>query len=248
MERNQIVKFCEEYLKVKDFDDFCHNGLQVEGAAEVKKIITGVTLSQKLIEAAIEKKAQMIIVHHGLFVKYLGDKPEIKGVWRNRLKMLLTNDINLCGFHLPLDAHPDIGNNISICRLLGITKNVQPIDVGFIGELPKAMAFAGFVSLVKEKINPQVNALNCGQDLVKKIGVISGGASGDIHLIAEAGADTFLAGDIRESVVRPIEELKMNFINAGHYNTETFGIKNLGDLVAKKFGVDVEFVDIPCEI
>jgi len=248
MDRNKIVKFCEEYLKVKDFKDFCHNGLQVEGAADVTKIITGVTISQKLIEAAISKKAQMIMVHHGLFVKYLGDMPEIKGVWRNRLKMLLANDINLVGFHLPLDAQPEIGNNISICRLLGITANVQPIDVGFIGELPKPMAFTDFVSLVKEKINPQVNALNGGNNMVKKIGVISGGASPDIHLIAEAGADTFLAGDIRESVVRPIEELQMNFINAGHYNTETFGIKNLGELVAKEFGVEVEFVDIPCEI
>ena len=248
MERDKIVKFCEEYLKVKNFTDFCHNGLQVEGAAEITKIITGVTLSQKLIEAAIAEKAQMIIVHHGLFVKYLGDNPEIKGVWRNRLKMLLANDINLVGFHLPLDAHPEIGNNITICKLLGITLNTEPFDVGFIGELKKEIDFNNFVKLVDEKLNTKSYTINAGPKLIKKIGVISGGSSPDVHEIAAWGADTFLAGDIREQIVRAVEELNINFINAGHYNTETFGIKNLGDLLAKKFDLDVEFIDVPCEI
>jgi len=248
MERNKIVKFCEEYLKVKDFTDFCNNGLQVEGTPEVKKIITGVTLSQKLIEQAIAKKAQMIIVHHGIFVKYLGEQPKITGVWKTRLKLLLANEINLLGFHLPLDAQPEIGNNINICKLLGIIINTEPFEVGFIGELKKEMDFNDFVKLVNEKLATKSYAINAGPKLVKKIGVISGGSSPDVHEIAAQGADTFLAGDIREQIVRVVEELNINFINAGHYNTETFGIKNLGDLLAKKFDLDVEFVDVPCEI
>jgi dinuclear metal center YbgI/SA1388 family protein len=248
MDRNKIVKFCQDYLKVKDFTDFCHNGLQVEGTSEVTKIITGVTLSQKLIEAALAKKAQMIIVHHGIFGSQIENPPQIKGVIKNRLKMMLCNDLNLCGYHLPLDSHPEIGNNITICKLLGITRNTEPFDVGFVGELDKEMDFAEFVALVNAKLKTKSYVINAGSKKVKKVGVISGSASPDFKLAAELGADTYICGDIREEVVREVEEASINLINAGHYNTEPFGIKNLGELLAKEFEVAVEFVDVPCEI
>jgi len=248
MDRDKIVKFCEEYLKVKDFQDYCVDGLQVEGSFEVKKIITGVSLSQKLIATAIEKKAQMIMVHHGIFGNQINKPPQIKGVVRNRLKLILANDLNLVGFHLPLDAHPEIGNNISICKLLGISENLQPFDVGFIGDLAEPMAWSDFVNLVNNKIGCQAYTLAVGPKTVKRVGVISGGASPDYKLAAELGADTYIAGDMREEVVWAATESAVNIINAGHYNTETFGIKNLGDLVAKEFKIEVEFVDIPCEI
>ena len=117
METKKIVKYCEDYLKVKDFEDYCINGLQVEGAPKVSKIITGVSLSEKLIKEAIKKQAKMIMVHHGIFGSQISKPPSVKGVIRNRLKLLLENNINLCGFHLPLDAHPVIGNNISLSAL-----------------------------------------------------------------------------------------------------------------------------------
>jgi len=244
VERNKIVNFCEEYLKTQDFEDYCHNGLQVEGAEKVEKVVTGVSLSQKLIEAAIEKKAQMIIVHHGIFKSMLEDR-QIKGVFKNRIKLLLQNDINLLGFHLPLDSHPEIGNNISLCNLLGIVNNVKSFDVGFIGELANEIKFSEFVNLINSKLNVQAAGFNTGNQIVKKVAVISGGAAADYELAADAGADTFLCGDIREEVVRGIEEKKINFINAGHYNTEKLGIQNLGEVIAKEFDIDVEFVDIP---
>lgn len=252
-DRNKIVKFCEEYLQVKNFKDYCHNGLQVEGDKKISKIITGVSFSQKLIKKAIEKNAEMIIVHHGIFSNQISSPPQIKGVLKNRLKLLFENDINLCGFHLPLDAHPAIGNNISLIKLLGL-KKVGIIDtpnygeIGFIGEIKQPTTFEKFVEIVNKKLNTKSYVIAGGLKDIKKIGIISGGASPDFKIAKELGADTYLCGDIRESVVRAVEEEGINFINAGHYNTEKLGVQNLGNLIAKKFRVKVEFVDIPCDI
>jgi dinuclear metal center YbgI/SA1388 family protein len=247
VKRDDIVRYCEEYLKVKDFKDYCHNGLQVEGKDRISKIVTGVSLSQKLIEAAIEKKADMLMVHHGIFGDLIGTPPVIRGVIRNRLKLLLERDINLCGFHLPLDAHSEIGNNASLSSLLEL-KNLQPVGIGFIGILDVAVNRDEFILRVNEKIGTNSYVIPAGSDQVCKVGIISGGASPDYELMAQAGADTFIAGDVRESIVRGVEEVGINFINAGHYNTEKLGIHNLGELLAKKFKLEAEFVDVPCDI
>lgn len=246
-DRNKIIKFCEEYLKVADFSDGCVNGLQVEGKQEVGKIITGVTFSQKLLEQAVEKQADMIMVHHGLFGKHIGELPQIKGFIKGRLKNLLGNDINLAGFHLPLDAHPEIGNNISLAKKLGL-RNLKEFDIGFIGELEEPVNFNDFSQTVKEKLNSNIYTINAGPEKAHKVGVVSGGASPEFKAAAEQGADTYISGDIRESEVRAIEETGINFINAGHYNTEKLGIYNLGELLKNKFNIEVEFIDIPCDV
>lgn len=258
MDRNKIVKFCEDYLNVKNFNDYCINGLQVEGAEKIEKIITGVSWSKKLIEAAIIKNAQMIMVHHGLFSEYVflssnNKLPQIKGVTRERLKLLLSNNINLCGFHLPLDAHPLIGNNISLLKLLELKKigelNVPEYGtIGFLGEFGKPVLFSQFVKEVNSKLMTKSYIIAAGNKKVKKIAIISGGAAPDFKYAIEQGADVYLCGEIREATVRAVEEAKINFINAGHYNTEKLGIKNLGELVAKKLKVKAEFIDIPNEV
>ena len=148
---------------------------------------------------------------------------------------------------MPLDAHPEIGNNIAICKLLGISGNIQPFDVGYIGDLEKSMAWTEFVDLVNDKIGSKAYTLATGSEIVNRVGVISGGSSPDYRSAAELGADTFICGDLREEVVRGAEESVINIINAGHYNTEVFGIKNLGELLAKEFSLEVEFVDVPNE-
>lgn len=247
IETKKIVKFCEDYLKVKDFEDYCINGLQVEGGSSVSRIITGVSLSEKLIKIAIKKKAKMIIVHHGIFGNQINNPPRIKGFVRGRLKLLLENNINLCGFHLPLDAHPIIGNNISLCKLF-LLENTKPFYVGFIGELKTKMKFSDFVKIVNDKLETNSYVIPAGPKEIKRIGVISGGASSDFKQALDFGADTYICGDLRESVVREVEESKINFINAGHYNTEKLGVQNLGNLIAKKFKIKVEFIDVPCEI
>ena len=252
-EAKQIIKFCEEYLKVKNFKDYCANGLQVEGALKISKIITGVSFLRELIEAAVKRRAKMIMAHHGLFSDVIGSPPRIKGVVKNRLKLLLENNINLAGFHLPLDAHPIIGNNISLIKLLELKKKEaistpEYGEIGYIGEYDEPISFEDLYNLVSDKLLSQPYVIPAGKKKVKRIGIISGGASSDFAIAAELGADTYICGDIRESVVKAVEETKINFINAGHYNTEKLGIKNLGELVGKKFGVNVEFVDIPCDV
>ncbi len=241
-----ITKYCQKYLKVKDFEDYCHNGCQIEGAEEVSRIITGVSLSRQLIESAIEKKAQMIIVHHGLFGDLIGTPPIIKGVTRDRIKQLLENNINLLGFHLPLDAHAEIGNNISICHKLKIDK-LEVFNVGFIGELKADIDFDEFLEKTNKVLDTNSYSIQAGNKKVKRVGVISGGSSKMLQNAKEKGADTYICGDVGESTIREVEEANMNFINAGHYNTEKFGVQNLGELLIEKFGIEAEFVDIPNE-
>jgi len=251
--RDKIVKFCEEYLKVKDFEDFCVNGLQIEGAEKVEKIITGVTISKKLIEAAIAKKAQMIMVHHGIFVDDFGKMPKIHGFMKNRIKLLLENNISLLGFHLPLDAHPGIGNSISLIKLLGLNKigliaTAHYGNIGFIGEYKKPIELKKFIENINKKIGTNSYVIKAGSNIVKKVGIVSGAASPEFFDAIKEGIDTYICGDIRENLVREIEETGKNFISAGHYNTEKLGIQNLGKLIAKKFKVAVEFVDVPNEV
>lgn len=250
VEIKKIIKYCEDYLKVDKWRDYCVNGLQVEGAERTSKIVTGVSLSRKLIEAAISKRAKMIMVHHGFFKSQFSSPPQIKGVIKNRLKMLLENDINLAGFHLPLDAHPVIGNNISLLKLFNLQKkgtlrSDDYGDLGFWGELKEPVKFFDFAVLVNEKLNTSSFCIDAGSKKIKTVGIISGGASPEYKFALEEKLDVYVCGDVREETVREIEEAKINFINAGHYNTEKLGIQNLGELVAKKFNVKVEFIDIP---
>ncbi len=247
VDRDKIIQFCEKYLKVKNFEDKCINGLQVEGAEKINKIISGVSFSEQLVKVAIKTKARMLLVHHGLFNKYISHPIQIEGIIKNRLKLLLENDINLCGFHLPLDAHPQIGNNISLCKLFGLI-NTRPFYVGFIGELKPAMLLSEFIKMVNEKLQTQSTFIAGGPKTVRKIGVISGAASPEFSLAKKLGADTYLSGDIREELFWEVKETKINYVNGWHYNTEKLGIKNLGKLISKKFKISVEFIDIPNEI
>lgn len=247
IERNKIIKFCEEYLKVGDFQDYCVNGLQVEGMENVEKIITGVSLSQKLIESAIEKNAKMIIVHHGIFMNMISSPAQIKGIMRNRLKLLLENDINLLGFHLPLDAHPEIGNNISLVNSLNL-QMLKPFSVGYLAGLEKKLDINEFVQNINSLLGVDCYVHQAGPKEIKNVIVSSGGASVKFEQARAFGADTLLCGDIKEEVIRGAEEIGINIINAGHYNTEKFGVKNLGELLSEKFKIEAEFIDIPCAV
>ena len=251
--RNKIIEFCNEYLKADTFNDYCYNGLQIEGREDISKIVTGVSLSKQFIKKAIDEKADMIIVHHGLFKNQLGDPPRIIGIFRDRIKLLLEHNINLCGYHLPLDAHPEIGNNISLARLLEL-QDIECLnspfygDIGYVGDVKDQITFAEFIKLIDNKLDTHSYIIAAGHEFVKKVGIISGGSSVEYSSAFEKGADTFISGDIKENVVREVEEIGMNFINAGHYNTEKLGVQNLGKLVSETFNINTKFVDIPCKI
>lgn len=246
--RDKIIKFAQDYLKVDSFSDHCNNGLQIEGQKEIKKIITAVSFSQELIHQALEKKAQMILVHHGVFNKEIPELFKLEGVVKERIKLLLENDINLGGFHLPLDAHGVIGNNISLAKLFNLKNKKVFSDIGIIGELEKAKNIESFIKEVEEKLNTRSYTIKAGNKNIKKIAIISGGGSSWLEEAVKAEADLFLTGEIKESVVRKIEEYKINYISAGHYNTEKLGIYNLGKMIAKKFNIQHEFIDIPTDV
>ena len=247
VKRDKIIQYLNNYLNVKDFEDGCVNGLQVEGKENISKIITGVSLSQRLINKAVKKKAKMIIVHHGFFADAIPSPLLLKGIFKNRIKTILSNDINIAGYHYSLDIHSLIGNNISLCKLFGVEK-CEPFDIGFIGQLDKEMDLDEFVGLVDRKLDVKSFVFPFGKKKIKKVAIISGGASPYYKQAFEMGADVFITGDMRENIVRETEEIGINIINAGHYNTEKLGVQNLGKLIEKKFKVDVEFVDIPCEV
>ena len=245
--RDAIISFCCDYLKVQDFQDYCVNGMQIEGAPEVSRIVAGVSISERLIEEAIKRQAQMIIVHHGFFRDQIPSPISLKGTSRNRLKLLLANDITLCGFHLPLDAHPVIGNNASLSKLFGVRK-LKTCDVGFVGELAHPVELKRFVETVNKKLETHSFVIEAGSKNVKRVAIISGGGAAYYEHALNAGADTFITGEPRESTIRAIEESELNFIAAGHYNTERLGIQNLANLVAKKFKVEAKWIDVPCEV
>lgn len=245
--RDEILAFCDEYLQAQQFDDKCYNGLQIEGSAFVDNIVTGVSFSQQLLTAAVERGAQMIIVHHGFFLTDIPSPFRLAGLAKKRVQAVLQNDISLVGYHLPLDSHPVIGNNIGLVKVFNLT-NVRPFEIGFIGDLENEMKFVDFCQLVDKMLGTKSFSLAFGKPTVKTIAIVSGGASGLLEKVSREGVDVFLCGDVREDVVRKTEELGMNFINAGHYNTEKLGVQKLGELLAEKFKISVEFIDIPCEV
>jgi dinuclear metal center YbgI/SA1388 family protein len=244
MKRSEILNHLNEFLNVSEIRDYCVNGLQVEGSTEITGIITGVSVSQRLFEVALEKKAEMIIVHHGIFWKGTPHPFALTGIMRDRLKILLTNNINLAAYHLPLDAHPTIGNNAKIMESLGIPKKTT-FDVGFMGDYTQPIPIGEFISRLEKILPDPVNHLNYGKQTIKRVAVISGGGSQSVEEAASLGADLFLSGEILEPAVRTSEELGIHVVSAGHYNSERFGPIALADYLRTSVGIPAEFVDIP---
>ena len=244
--KDTIIKFIDDYLHIDDYEDVCKNGLQVEGRDSINKIILGVSANLDLIRTASRKKADMVIVHHGLFwQKRFG---EITGINRPRLKRLLKNDINLLVYHLPLDAHPIIGNNISIIKALNLVP-IKKIDIGYIGKYDKPKNRKTFLRLINEKLETDSYEVFYGPKEVKNVAILSGGGSKHYEMAISEGVDTFITGDIKEFIPAIAKETKTNFINAWHHNTEKFGIINLGKLLKNEFkNLEIEFVNIPNEV
>lgn len=245
--RAELNDYLDTYLNCPEFNDLGPNGLQVEGKESILKIITAVSAGVELFEKAKEKNADAVLVHHGIIWNF--ERPVYRGGYKQRVKLLLENEINLFAYHLPLDAHQQVGNNAEIARILGLN-NIQPFGeyngqyVGFKGELPGIEANA-FFKLVKEKINPNLISFPFGPDKIYKVGIISGGAQKDVKQAVEEELDLFLTGEASEHILNYVKEEKIHFISAGHYATERFGVLALGKHLEKQFDVDVEFIDIP---
>jgi dinuclear metal center YbgI/SA1388 family protein len=247
MKREELTTFLNSYLHASEFRDHCPNGLEVEGNPDIHKIATGVTASVELFEQAIEKKADTIIVHHGIIWDF--ETRIYKGGYRERVKLLLENNINLYGYHLPLDAHPQVGNNVQLCKLLKI-QNIKPFCdvngqyIGMSGDVNKCEKTVFFKRLT-EIIERKPLIFDYGPDQISRVGVVSGAAQKYINQAVDAGLDVYITGEVSEHILHVSKEEKIHFISAGHYTTEKFGIKSLGKLLEDRFKLDVTFIDIP---
>lgn len=247
MNNLELEQLINQKLSSDKINDYAPNGLQVEGKTEIKKIITGVTASQALIDYAISQNADAILVHHGYFWK--SENPCIRGMKGKRIKALLVNDINLYGYHLPLDMHPELGNNAQLAKLLDI-ENLQPLEKGAVsipvwGELKEPMTGKDFAEKVEKVLNRKpLICIENGPHLILKIGICTGGGQGYIDLAAEQGCDAFITGEVSEQTIHSAREQGLHFFSAGHHATERYGIKALGEWLAKEYGFDVEFKDI----
>ncbi|MDR0291886.1 MAG: Nif3-like dinuclear metal center hexameric protein [Elusimicrobium sp.] len=241
--RNDIVSFINKYLESETVKDSSQNGLQVEGNDEVKKIVFGVSASMEFFKRAAAAGADMVITHHGLL---WSDSPRITGVFRRRIDFLLKNNISLCAWHLPLDMHGAVGNNAQIAKKLGLRKleafgQYRGVKIGFCGVLKKPLS----LKEVEEKTGFEANIIfDFGPSKIKKIAIVSGGGQDMFRAAADCGADLFITGSAEEFVQEYARESGVNFMALGHYNSETFGVKALMEVVRKKFKTDVEFIDV----
>jgi dinuclear metal center YbgI/SA1388 family protein len=245
--RDEILSYLHTYLRVAEYRDYGPQGLQVEGRDLVGKVITGVSGSVALFERAAHAGADLILVHHGIF--WDRESRVVKGGLKRRLELLLESDMTLAAYHLCLDAHPEVGNNALAARGLGL-ENVRPWgedggrSIGFQGEWPgKPVEEA--VRQVSELYGSQSITFLHGPQRVSRVGIISGGAQGEIRQAIDDDLDMFITGEASEFVMHAAREGEIHFVGAGHYNTETLGVRALGEHVAARFGVEHAFIDIP---
>ena len=247
IDRATLVEYCNALLDSRAFQDYCPNGLQVEGREQVRLLVTGVTASQALLDAAVAAKADAILVHHGYFWK--NESAPVTGIKKKRLQTLLCHDINLLAYHLPLDVYPSLGNNAQLGLLLkaqNITAvaNVEPNGVLMQGELTQAMGVQQLAESIEQTLGRQVLLHAAGGHEVSKLAWCTGGGQGYIEQAAAAGAQLFISGEVSEQTIHLSRELGIHFIAAGHHATERYGVKALGEFIAQQFALDVQFIDI----
>jgi dinuclear metal center YbgI/SA1388 family protein len=248
MQVKELVDHLNNLLNVSDYEDYCPIGLQVEGSDEVSKIITGVTACQALLDRAVKEKADAVLVHHGYFWK--GESPAVVGMKAKRLKTLLTNNINLIAYHLPLDGNDEFGNNTELAKLMDwkITGDMELSygkGVGRIGELNTPLSAEALAKQFEEKLHRQPLYIAANDQNIKTIAWCTGGAQDCLKRAAELGVDAYVTGEASEYNTHQARELGIHFFAAGHHATERYGVKALGEHLAEKFGLAVEFVDIP---
>lgn len=248
MNHLKLETLLNELLSPHLIKDYCPNGLQVEGKAEVKTIITGVTASQALVDRAIEEKADALLVHHGYFWK--GEPSEIRGMKYRRIKALIENGINLYAYHLPLDVHPTFGNNAQLAKLLDIEmlgglEAGNPNSVSVFGQFAEPLSGDELAARLSIALHREpLHIGDTGPAEIKTVGWCTGGGQDFLELAAHKGLDAFISGEISERTVHTARELGIHYFSAGHHATERYGVKALGEYLAANHGFDVTFIDI----
>ena len=243
MNLNDLSIYLNELLAPEKFNDYCPNGLQIEGMPIVNKIVTGVTASFDLLVAAHHANADAILVHHGYF---WGNEPRpITGIRKRRIQFLLQHDINLFAYHLPLDAHPELGNNVMLAKQLGLNIKAWTGDKNLLAlaELNQETTLNMLVQVVQHKLLRTPLVIGDLQKPVKKVALCTGAAQHLIDQAIAANVDVFISGEISEQTVHSARESGVAYIAAGHHATERYGIQALGEHLADKFGLQHEFID-----
>lgn len=243
----QLVGYLDERLEADKFKDYCPNGLQIEGKPLVNKIISGVTASQALIDRAIELEADAILVHHGFFWK--GEDSCIVKTKKKRIQALLQHDISLIAYHLPLDVHPELGNNATLATKLGITidgglEPDNPRSIGNTGIFEQPLSLEQLSQRIAAQLQREPLAIAGGDHLIRSVAFCTGGAQGYIQKAIDLGVDAYISGEISEPTVHSARESGIHYFSAGHHATERYGVQALGEELALKFSLEHQYIEI----
>lgn len=243
---NELVTYLDDLLEVDRFSDYCPNGLQVEGRPALRKLVSGVTASQALLDAARDRGADAILVHHGYF--WRGEDPCIVGMKQQRINTLLESQMSLLAYHLPLDAHPVYGNNAQLAERLGFATEGrfgqhEPV-IGMYGHLKEAMTTDALSKHIEHALQRAPLHIAGSTSVIRSIAWCTGAAEGYIEQAANLGVDAYLSGEISEQTVHIARELGIHYFSAGHHATERYGVQALGEHLAAHFGLEHEFIEI----
>ncbi len=260
--RDELNRFLADLYKYGNFEDYCENGLQVEGKEEIEKILFGVSFNRSFLEQAIREKADAVIVHHGIFQQGVF---KLKGTLKQRVKMLLDSDISLFGIHLPMDSHPELGHNALLLSYID-AESIEPFEIGFCGENVREYNLDRILEIFHEQLHPEgfVNSgkenensifslsmkhgftlLENGPAVPKKMAVFTGESSRYYEKAIEIGVDTFVGGEIKEKIPALSYESRTNYINLGHYFSEKPGVLALEKRIEENFDVQTEYIEVP---
>lgn len=247
--RDEILGFCDELLEIDTYEDYGPNGLQVPGGEDVTRVATGVTANAELLRAAVEGGAELVLVHHGLL--WGGELEPFSVPMAERLRVLLCARASLAAYHLPLDAHAEIGNNALLRERLGLEADPRPFGeakgshIGKVGRAVEPLTIAELSRRVRDATGREPLTFEAGPKRITEVGIATGAGGFALHEAGPMGLDALVIGEPSEPVMGEAHEYGVHLLAAGHYATETFGIRRLGELVAERFGVEHEFVDVP---
>ena len=244
MSRNELENYLNQLLDTARFQDYCPNGLQVEGRDRIEKIITGVTASLELLKAAITHEADAVIVHHGYF--WRGENPCITGMKHRRIALLMQHRINLFAYHLPLDFHPELGNNAQLAKRLDFIENERfgEQSIAVRGQLKEAMPLRALGNKISQVLGREPQIIGNSDHAIRQLAWCTGAAQGYFEAAIAQNVDAYLTGEISEQTVHAARESGVAFIAAGHHATERYGVQALGEHLADRFGIQHQFIDI----
>lgn len=246
--RDEIIEHCDRLLEVQDFVDYGPNGLQVPGTQEVRSLVTGVSANLELIQRSIDSGADLLLVHHGLFWEF--HPRSLSEQMAARLRAVLAAGLSVAAYHLPLDAHPEVGNNALLCERLGLRPEgrfaaAKGREIGVIGVAEEPIEAEELTLRIRRLLDREPLLQGDGPSQVSRVGIVSGAGGSYVGEAAGLGLDALITGEPAEHVMADAREAGLHFYAAGHYATETLGIRRLGEQVGDRFGLEHRFIDVP---